>query len=225
MALAGVDQRADHRVRRAAAGEAAVQLRLPGVERRAARRGRRRAARAVDDLVGGADVPVQRVRGRPHVGGQAARGPVVRRVVPQLQPPAGRVRRADPRVHGSHCHPCRPRWKHSCATGGCSTSPARAASARPRWPPRSVWRPPPRAAGRSSARSPSRTACRARSSARASSRRPRSSWPRTCGRSRSTPSGRSRSGWRGRSAAPGCACSRARRRSSTSWPPRPAPRS
>ena len=108
MPLAGVHQRADDRVRRAVAGQAAAQLLLPGVQRRAARRGGRRAVRPVDDLVGRAHVPVQRVRGRPHVGGQPARGPVVRGVVPALQPPAGLVGRADPRVHGSHCHPCRP---------------------------------------------------------------------------------------------------------------------
>ena len=46
------------------------------------------AARPVDDLVGGADVGVQRVRRGPDRGGQAPRGPVVRRVVATVHAPA-----------------------------------------------------------------------------------------------------------------------------------------
>ena len=63
VAAAGVDERAHHRL--AGAPRPGRELGLPGVERGAARLGAAVAARAVDDLVGGADVAVERVRGRP----------------------------------------------------------------------------------------------------------------------------------------------------------------
>ena len=76
-----------------------IELGLPGVERRAPNRGVRGAARIVDDLVGRADVGVEGVGRRAHVCGQAARGPVVRGIVPAVQPPAGRIGLLELRIH------------------------------------------------------------------------------------------------------------------------------
>ena len=220
VAAAGVDERADHGLARAPGGEPGLELGLPGVERGAARLGPAGAARAVDDLVGRADVAVERVRRRADLLRQPPRGPVIRRVVAPVHAPAGLVGAAQRRIDRLSRHPLR-QHDGRAARQDLSTSPARAAWARRPSPPRSAWRPLRRAGARSSARSPSRSACRARSRARASSARPRWSSPRTCGRSRSTPTWRSRSGSPSSSAAARrCACWRAPRRSSTSSPPR-----
>ena len=115
VAPAGVDERADDRVRRAAGGEAALELALPGVERGAAGLGARGPARAVDDLVGGAHVAVQRVRRRPDLGRQAARRPVVRRVVAPVHAPARLVGVVERQVHPCSRHPVRG-WKIPCSS-------------------------------------------------------------------------------------------------------------
>ena len=203
MAAAGVDERADDRLRRAAGGQAALELGLPGVERGAARRADGAPARAVDDLVGGAHVAVERVRRRPDLGRQPARGPVVRRVVAPLHAPArlvGAGRAPDPSrvavilsedaMDGLlDAHPAlrdgQGRRRQDDRRGRARARGRRARAAHDRLRGR---RAGPRLARLRRAR-----ACGAR---------PRSSSPRTCGRSRSTRTRRSRSGSGASSAAP-----------------------
>ena len=88
---------------RAPAAEPALELGLPGVERRAPRRAGRQAPGAVDDLVRAAHEAVQSVDGGPHVARQAARRAVVRRVVAALHAPARPVGLLQPRLrHAVH---------------------------------------------------------------------------------------------------------------------------
>ena len=81
MARAGVDERGDHGMARASSGETGLELRLPGVERGAALAV---ARLVVGDVVRAADEAVDRVEGGPALSGQAAHGPVVRRVTAAL---------------------------------------------------------------------------------------------------------------------------------------------
>ncbi len=81
---------------------ARVELRLPGVQHGAPAVGRGRAARAVDDLVGGAHVAVEGVRGGSQLGRKAARREVVRGVVAALHPPRRLVPLPQRRVHDLH---------------------------------------------------------------------------------------------------------------------------
>ena len=178
MAAAGVDERADHRLRRAAAGEPGLELGLPGVERGAARLRVGGTARAVDDLVGGAHVAVERVRGRTDLLRQPARRPVVGRIVAPVHPPAGLVRARQRRIDRAESSSLRP---HDGGLAARQAAALRHRQGRGRQDDRLRGA---RAGGRarpggarSSARSPSRSGCRAPSSARASSARPRSSSP------------------------------------------------
>ncbi len=100
MAVAGVDEGRDHGMVGVAGADAAVELRVPGVERRAAGRAGREAPGAVDDLIRTADEAVERVHGRPHIARQAQRGAPERRVVAPLQASAGPVGLPQPFVGG-----------------------------------------------------------------------------------------------------------------------------
>ncbi len=100
VAVAGVDEGRDHRMVGVAGPDAAVELRVPGVERRAAGRTGREAPGAVDDLIRTADEAVERVHGRPHVARQAPGRAPERRVVAPLQAPAGPVGLPQPLVGG-----------------------------------------------------------------------------------------------------------------------------
>ena len=114
VAAGGVDERAHHRVRRAAVAHPALQLAPPrrpaprGAPPASARgAGRRRAGRRCGRS--------RRARAwrAARSGGQPARRPVVRRVVAPVHPAAGVVGVGERRIHGGH-HACT-RWKHSCA--------------------------------------------------------------------------------------------------------------
>ena len=146
VARAGVDERGDDRMVRARRGAGRrSSSRLPGVERGRGGRAGRRPPRPVDDLVRAAHEAVQRVDGGAHVARQAPASP---RRTSGRGAAAGAAQRA---VGASHAPDRRPSTSHlvlpasrdlARSTARCCSSPARAASARRRSPPR--WRSRPR---------------------------------------------------------------------------------
>jgi hypothetical protein len=94
---AGVDERGDDRVLGAPAGQAGLELGLPGVQG-GAPRGAGRQPATVDDLVRPAHEAVQGVDRRLHVARQAVGGAVERRVVPALKAPTRAVGLLQPEI-------------------------------------------------------------------------------------------------------------------------------
>ena len=101
VALPGVDEGADDRMVRAAGGEAALELGLPGIEVPAADRS---CARRVDDVVRSAHEAVQRVHRGTHVARQTLGRDEERRIAAQLQRRAAAVDAAHVRIDGPVHH-------------------------------------------------------------------------------------------------------------------------
>ena len=86
---------------RAVAAARVCERQLPAIERGPACGRVRRALRPVDDLVHQAHEGVDRVHGRPDLGWQPARGPIVGGIVAAMDAPAVAVELPENRVGGS----------------------------------------------------------------------------------------------------------------------------
>src|SRR5215210_3492118 len=108
MTAARVGQRRDDGMRvRAVAAERVCEDQLPAIECGPAGGRVRRALWPVDDLVHQAHEGVNRVHGRPDLGWQPARGPIVGGIVAAMDAPAVAVELPENRVGGSrHMYAC-----------------------------------------------------------------------------------------------------------------------